>query len=292
MINKRGGNQSVNNEGFKVVKTSAQKKRNAKAKKKLQTQNNSKPNVKTNYKHNPNNFPNLPKPASRASTKPKSASRASTKPKSASRASTNNSNIVFGNFNKKKEATYASNNWSAITPNTSNNWGATTPNTSNNWDATIPNAWKTSPERKSKSKTSNSALTNSKPAKPKPKTKPKPAKPKPKAKTKAKTKAPPKPAFYGLTQPQFKKELEKVGFKYKEVPNSEYSNKTNLVFVGNKGYLLFSPSNNNKVKHLEKNNKNNPYKIAINDYKKSVNKKTERKYSTKGRFFFNFKKKI
>jgi len=328
MINKRGGNPSVNNEGFQVVKSSAQKKRNAKAKKKNQTQNNSKPNVKTNYKHNPNNFPNLPKPATRASTRPKSGSRASTRPKSTSRASTrhksgsrastrskpatrestrpksgsrastNNSNIVFGNFNKEKKTTNASNNWGAITPNASNSsWGAITPNASNNsWSEKIPNAWKTevtrnnllrqakeagwlnnadtekgtSPKRKSKSKTSNSTST-------KPKSKPK-------------IKAPPKPAFYGLTQPQFKKELEKIGFKYKEVPNAEYSNNTNLVFVGKKGYLLFSPSNNNKVKHLEKNNKNNPYKIAINDYK-SVSNGTKRKYTTKGRFLLALKKK-
>ena len=34
MINKTGGNQSVNNEGFKVVKSRSQKKKNAKVKKK------------------------------------------------------------------------------------------------------------------------------------------------------------------------------------------------------------------------------------------------------------------
>ena len=128
----------------------------------------------------------------------------------------------------------------------------------------------TPPKRKSKPKTSTSTSTKPKP--------------------KAKIKAPPKPAFYGLTQPQFKKELEKIGFKYKEVPNAEYSNNTNLVFVGKKGYQLFSPLNNNKVKHLEKNNKNNPYKIAINDYK-SVSNGTKRKYTTKGRFLFALRKK-
>ena len=266
MINKRGGNSSINNEGFQVVKSSAQKKRNAKAKKKNQTQNNSKPNVKTNYKHNSNNFPNLPKPASRASTKSKSASRASTKSKSASRASTNNSNIVFGNFNKKNTVTRTSNN---------------------SWSEKIPNAWKTELTRNNLLRQAKEAgwLNNAdteKGTSPKRKSKPKTTKPK--------MKAPPKPAFYGLTQTQFKKELEKIGFKYKQVPNAEYSNNTNLVFVGKKGYLLFSPSNNNKVKHLEKNNKNNPYKIAINDYK-SVSNGKKRKYTTKGRFLLALKKK-
>ena len=77
-------------------------------------------------------------------------------------------------------------------------------------------------------------------------------------------------ALYGLSQKQFKKELENIGYQFNEVKNAKINKNKNLVYVGTKGYKIFSPLNSNKKYQLKSNNTLNPYKIAINNYNKSV----------------------
>tara|TARA_B100001248_G_C27372344_1_gene452337 strand:+ start:812 stop:1615 length:804 start_codon:yes stop_codon:yes gene_type:complete len=94
-------------------------------------------------------------------------------------------------------------------------------------------------------------------------------------------------ALYGLSQKQFKKELENIGYQFNEVKNAKINKNKNLVYVGSKAYKIFSPLNSNKKYQLKSNNTLNPYKMAINNYNKSVRNTNPipRTYLTKKNYF-------
>ena len=51
-------------------------------------------------------------------------------------------------------------------------------------------------------------------------------------------------------------------------------------------YLIFSPLNKNKTEHLLPSNKKNPYKILLNNYNNSVEKKINRRFPNKESFLW------